>query len=72
MPKKDTIKLSLELSPEVNAKLEEFARKAHTSKSEVLRRSLGYYDIAAEAKDDGYKLGLVDKDRNLVTLIQEV
>ncbi len=72
MPRKDTIKLTLELDHTLNAKLEEFARKAHTSKSEILRRSIGYYDIAAEAKDDGYKLGLLDKDRQLVTLIQEV
>lgn len=69
---KDTIKLSLELSEEVNAKLEAFARKAHTSKSEVLRRSLGLYDIAAEAKDDGLKLGLLDKDRQVIREIVSI
>ena len=72
MPKKDTIKLSLEIDQALNAKLEEYARKANTSKSEVLRRSIGYYDIAAEAKDEGHKLGLLTKDRQLITLIQEV
>lgn len=72
MPKKDTVKLSLELSEDLNAKLEDFARKAGTSKSEVLRRSLGYYDIAAEAREDGHKLGVLTKDRQLITLIQEV
>lgn len=72
MPKEGTIKLSLELSPDVNAKLEDFARKAHTTKSEVLRRSLGLYDIAAEAKEDGHKLGLLDKDRQVITEIVSI
>ena len=67
--KKGTVKLSLELSEEVNAKLEQMADKAHTSKSEILRRSLGLYDIAAEAKGDGNKLGILTKDREVVTEI---
>ncbi len=72
MPKEGTVKLSLELSLDVNAKLEDFARRAHTTKSEVLRRSLGLYDIAAEAKEDGNKLGLLDKDRQVITEIISV
>ena len=67
MPKNGTIKLSLELSEEVNAQLEALAKGAHTSKSEILRRSLGLYDIAAEAKGNGLKLGLLNKDREIVT-----
>ena len=65
----DTVRLSLELSTELNAKLEEIARRAHTSKSEVLRRSLGLYDVALEAKADGLRLGLADRDRKFVTEI---
>ncbi len=72
MPKEGTVKLSLELSLDVNAKLEDFARRAHTTKSEVLRRSLGLYDIAAEAKEDGNKLGLLDKDRQVITEIANI
>jgi len=30
---------------------------------------LGLYDIAAEAKEDGLKLGLLKKDRTVVTEI---
>ncbi len=67
--KNGTVRLSLELSEEVNAKLESLAKKAGTTKSELLRRSLGLYDIAAEAKEDGLKLGLLKKDRTVVTEI---
>lgn len=45
------------------------ALRARTSKSEVLRRGLGLFDIATEAKADGRKLGLLDKDRKVVSEI---
>ena len=45
------------------------SEKAGTAKSELLRRSLGLYDIAADAKEDGLKLGLLKKDRTVVTEI---
>ena len=60
---KDTIRLTLSLSPEMYEKLEQLATSAHTSKSEVMRRSLGIYDIAVEGKGEGYYLGLT-KDRS--------
>lgn len=60
---KDTVRLTLSLSPEMYEKLEQLANDAHTSKSEVMRRSLGIYDIAVEGKDEGYHLGLA-KDRS--------
>lgn len=69
MPKDGIVKLSLEVSEDINAKLEKMAQKAGTSKSEVLRRGLGLYDIAAEAKEDGLKLGLLDQDRKVITEI---
>ena len=59
----DLIRLTLKLSPEMYEKLEKLANDAHTSKSEVMRRSLGIYDIAVEGKGEGYHLGLA-KDRS--------
>jgi len=67
--KNDTVRLSLVLSKELDAKLEELAARTNTSKSEVLRRGLGLYDVALEAKGDGLKLGLLDKNRTVVTEI---
>ena len=60
---KDPVRLTLSLSPEMYEKLEQLANDAHTSKSEVMRRSLGIYDIAVEGKEEGYHLGLA-KDRS--------
>ena len=59
----DLVRLTLKLSPEMYEKLEQLASDAHTSKSEVMRRSLGIYDIAVKGKEEGYHLGL-SKDRS--------
>jgi hypothetical protein len=51
----------------VNTKFIEMTAKAGTTNSEVLRRGLGLYYIAAEAKEQGLKLGLLMKDRTFTT-----
>ena len=63
------IRLSLEVSPQLNAKLEELAAKTHGSKSEVLRRAIALMDIAVQAKEDGKKFGVAGKDQELATEI---
>ena len=63
------VRLSLVLSPQLNARLDELAEKAHATKSDVLRKALILYDVAAEAKEKGERLALIDKDRNVLTEI---
>lgn len=53
----------------VNTKLIGVTARAGTTKSEVLRRGLGRYDIAAEAKEEGLKPGLLRKDGTFITEI---
>lgn len=59
------VKLTLELAPEVNEILESLAEMMHTNKSDVLRRGIALLKVAAQAKQDGQKLGVATPDQPL-------
>ena len=63
------IRLSLDVSPELNEKLEELAGELHGTKSEVLRKALALMDIAVRAKKEGRRFGIAEKDQPLATEI---
>lgn len=64
-----SIRLSLEVSPQLNATLEELAEKTHGSKSDVLRRAIALMEVAVHAKEEGKKFGVANKDQELATEI---
>lgn len=66
---KGDIRLSLIVSPELNETLEALAESQHTTKSEVLRKAIALFDVASEAKEKDQRIGILDKDRNVVTEI---
>jgi len=66
---KDKIRLSLEVSPELNNTLEDLALKIGATKSDVLRRAIVLMEVAVEAKERGQKLGIADKNQPLATEI---
>lgn len=49
---KETIRLSLSVSPELNERLEQLASSGHTTKTEILRKAIALYDVVAEAKSE--------------------
>ena len=63
------VRLSLVVSGELNARLEEIADGSHTTKSDILRKALALYDVVADAKQNKNRLGIFDKDKNLLTEI---
>lgn len=67
--RREPIRLSLIVSPELNELLEDLARAGHTCKSDVLRRSIALFDIAIEARRNNKRLGILDQDNNLETEI---
>lgn len=66
---RETVRLSLTLSPELNARLEQLATSSHATKTEILRKAIALYDVVAEAKAENKRLGILDKDKNVLTEI---
>jgi predicted transcriptional regulator len=66
---KDAVRLSLAVSPELNARLEQLAASGHTSKSEILRKAIALFDVVAEAKSEKKRFGILDQDKHLLTEI---
>jgi predicted transcriptional regulator len=65
----DKVRLSLDVSTELNKTLEELAEKTSGSKSDVLRKAIALMEVAVEAKEHGQNVGVVDKKGALVTKI---
>ena len=63
------IRVSLDISPELYAKLQEMARDIQGTKSDVLRKSLALMDVAIQARKDGKKIGIADRTEQLTTEI---
>ena len=66
---KEKVRLSLDISPELNTLLEEIASKTGGTKSDVLRKAIALMEVAVDGKRRGLKLGLADKDQPLATEI---
>jgi predicted transcriptional regulator len=50
------VRLSLDVSPELNDVLEQLAEATHSSKSDVLRRAIALMRVAVEAQVNGDRL----------------
>lgn len=68
-PLKQRYRLSLDVSDDLNNTLEELVRGTKGTKSDVLRRAIALMKVAADAKAQGNKLGIVDSNNYLVTEI---
>lgn len=62
---RDRVRLSLAVSPELDALLEDLAKKTRSSKSEVLRKAIVLMGVAVTAKEEGKKFGVADQDQPL-------
>ena len=65
----DKVKLSLFVSPQLNETLESMAQESGSTKSDVLRKALALLEVASEARRDGKRIGILTKDRQVVTEI---
>jgi hypothetical protein len=64
------VRLSLDVSTELNDLLEELAYKTHSSKSDVLRKAIALMELAVIAKEQGRTIGVAEKGGS--HLIKEV
>jgi predicted transcriptional regulator len=69
MATKEKIRLSLDVSPELDEKLEDLAETIHGTKSDVLRRAIALFDVVVEARKQGKKIGIAEPDQPLATEI---
>lgn len=65
----ESIRLSLSVSPELNARLDNLAQSGHTTKSEVLRKAIALFDVAAQAKAENNRLAVLDQNKQLLSEI---
>jgi len=65
----EKVRVSLDISPELNDRLQEMARDMHGTKSDVLRKSLALMLVALQATKDGKKVGIAERSDQLTTEI---
>jgi len=58
---RDKVRLSLDVSPELNHLLEELADQTGTTKSDVLRKAIALMDVAVDAKREGKRVYISDR-----------
>ncbi|HLO52086.1 MAG TPA: DNA-binding protein [Kamptonema sp.] len=63
------VRLNFVVSPEVNEVLENLAHKTGGTKTEVFRRAIALMEVVVDAKQQGKKIGIADKDQPLVAEI---
>jgi len=68
-PDKPRVRLSLDVSQELNELLETLSSEIDGSKSDVLRKGIVLMEILVKARKAGKKFGVAEKDQVLVTEI---
>jgi hypothetical protein len=66
---KDTIRLSLDVSPALHETLTVLAQKVHGTKSDVLRMAITLMEVVVQAKAEGRRVGIAAADEVLETEI---
>lgn len=65
----EKIRLSLQVSQELNQTLEDIAESTGTNRTDVIRQALALMKVAHAARKDGRHLGIVSDARKLDTEI---
>ncbi|WP_017325220.1 ribbon-helix-helix protein, CopG family [Synechococcus sp. PCC 7336] len=65
--RKKTVRLTVDVTPELYDSITEMAEQLHGSKSEVFRKGIALLQFALEAKAQGKKFGVAEKDQPLAT-----
>ena len=65
----EKVRMSLQVSPELNQVLEDIAESTGTNRTDVIRQALALMTVAHNAKKQGRHLGIVSDARKLDTEI---
>jgi hypothetical protein len=63
------VQMSLTISRQLDDMLEKLAYENDTNKNEILRKAFALFEVANEAKDQGHKLGVLSRDRQVLAEI---
>ena len=63
------VRLTLDVSYELNARLEQLAKESASTTSEVLRKAFTLFDLVADATKQKNRIAILDQDKNLLTEI---
>ena len=63
----EKVRISLDISPELNERLQSMARDIHGTKSDVLRKSLALMEVSLQATKEGKKFGAAERSDQLTT-----
>lgn len=63
------VQMSFTISKQLDGMLEKLAYENDTNKNEILRKAFVLFEVANEAKDQGHKLGILSKDRQVLAEI---
>ena len=66
---REKVRLSFEITPELNDQLEEIADEVGGSKTEVFKKAIALMRVAVDAKREGKKFGVAEKNQPLATEI---
>ncbi|MGE3920560.1 MAG: DNA-binding protein [Gammaproteobacteria bacterium] len=64
-----TVRLSLDVSQALNDTLEQMSEVSHTSKSEILRKSIALMEVALDEKQKGHQLGVIQDQKVIKEII---
>ncbi len=65
----EKVRLSLDVSEQLYKEIEHMAEVTGSTKADILRRALALAKVAVDEKQKGHKLGILDKDRKVLTEI---
>jgi predicted transcriptional regulator len=60
------VRLSLDVSSELNDTLDAMAEQSHSSKSDILRKSIALMGVALQEKERGNHLSVVSSDQKII------
>jgi hypothetical protein len=69
MADNDKVRLSLDVSQQLNRTLDDIASSLGITKAEALRRAITLMELAVEGKERGERVALADRDGKVVTKI---
>ena len=68
-PATKDVRLTLDVSYELNERLEQLAKESVTTTSEVLRKAFTLFDLVADASKQNNRIAILDQDKNFLTEI---